>query len=396
MTKRVDEKTLQFVRDHAGDDVRQLALMGSKHPEVDMPWALDQIRGRQVAAAKLPLLARIEGIHYPVHLSMEQCSSQTAAHYKLRVARRLIAEGDRASMTDLTGGFGIDFLALSTTFRSATYVERNEELCALMRHNLSVLGRTATVMCTEAEQALDAIAPQTLIYIDPARRDAAGGRTYAIADCTPDVLGLAPTLCAKGRWVMVKLSPMLDWHEAVRALGCVSEVHIVSVGGECKELLLVCSAESKGVPTVYCVNDRQVCVFTPDDSQPRYLDTPAGEGMYLYEPNASVMKSGLMAQVCQRYQTRMIAPNSNLFIGSEAIGRFPGRGFRITATTTLNRKQLRRALDGIDRANITVRNMPLSAVQLRQRLRLKDGGTTYIFGTTQRDGSHILLVCEKI
>lgn len=195
---------------------------------------------------------------------------------------------------------------------------------------------------------------------------------------------------------MVKLSPMLDWHEAVRALGCVSEVHIVSVGGECKELLLVCSAERKGVPTVYCVNDRQVCVFTPDDSQPRYLDTPAGEGMYLYEPNASVMKSGLMAQVCQRYQTRMIAPNSNLFIGSEAIARFPGRGFRITATTTLNRKQLRRALDGIDRANITVRNMPLSAVQLRQRLRLKDGGTTYIFGTTQHDGSHILLVCEKI
>ena len=147
---------------------------------------------------------------------------------------------------------------------------------------------------------------------------------------------------------------------------------------------------------MYCVNDRQVCVFTPDDSQPRYLDTPAGEGMYLYEPNASVMKSGLMAQVCQRYQTRMIAPNSNLFIGSEAIARFPGRGFRITATTTLNRKQLRRALDGRDRANITVRNMPLSAVQLRQRLRLKDGGTTYIFGTTQHDGSHILLVCEKI
>ena len=118
--------------------------------------------------------------------------------------------------------------------------------------------------------------------------------------------------------------------------------------------------------------------------------------MYLYEPNASVMKSGLMAQVCQRYQTRMIAPNSNLFIGSEAIARFPGRGFRITATTTLNRKQLRRALDGIGRANITVRNLPLSAVQLRQRLRLKDGGATYIFGTTQRDGSHILLVCEKI
>ena len=173
-------------------------------------------------------------------------------------------------------------------------------------------------------------------------------------------------------------------------------MHIVSVDGECKELLLVCSAESKGMPTVYCVNDRQVCVFTPDDSQARYLDTPAGEGMYLYEPNASVMKSGLMAQVCQRYQTRMIAPNSNLFIGSEAIARFPGRGFRITATTTLNRKQLRRALDGIDRANITVRNMPLSAVQLRQRLRLKDGGATYIFGTTQRDGSHILLVCEKI
>lgn len=195
---------------------------------------------------------------------------------------------------------------------------------------------------------------------------------------------------------MVKLSPMLDWHEAVRALGCVSQVHIVSVGGECKELLLVCTAQHQGNPTVYCVADRKVWTFTLENATPIYIKGQITGGQYLYEPSASVMKSGLMAQVGQQFHTAMIAPNSNLFISQEPVSGFPGRSFRIQKVTTLNKKQLRSALAGIDRANIAVRNMPLSVDSLRQRLHLKDGGGVYIFGTTTQDGSHILLVCEKI
>ncbi len=396
MTTVINQDTLLFIEQHAKDDVRLLALSGHKYPGVDMPWALNQIRGRQTAMTKLPLLARIGGIYYPAHLSMEQCSSQTAAHYKLRVARSLVNSEERQSITDLTGGFGIDFLAISTAFNKATYVERQPELCALMQHNLDVLGRKAQVLCMDAEEAISTIEPQTLIYIDPARRNAAGGRTYAIADCTPDVLTLMPRMLGKAQWVMVKLSPMLDWHEAVRALGCVSQVHIVSVDGECKELLLVCTTQHDGSPTIYCVDNRKIWSFSPVSTTAIYPKEPITAGQYLYEPNASVMKSGLMAQVCQQYQAAMIAPNSNLFISREPIIAFPGRSFCIKAISTLNKKQLRTALTGIDRANITVRNMPLSVDKLRQRLHLKDGGQTYIFGTTQQDGSHILLVCEKI
>lgn len=396
MTATLNQDTLLFIEQHANDDVRQLALAGHKYPHVDMPWALNQIRGRQIATVKLPLLARISGIHYPAHLSMEQCSSQTAAHYKLRVARSLTGNAERRSITDLTGGFGIDFLAISTAFRQATYVERSPELCALMQHNLGVLGREAQVMCMEAEQAIGSIEPQTLIYIDPARRNAAGGRTYAIADCTPDVLTLMTRMLEKARWVMVKLSPMLDWHQAVKALGCVSQVHIVSVNGECKELLLVCTAQQQDNLTIFCADNRKVWTFTPTAATPIYTKEPIAAGQYLYEPNASVMKSGLMAQVCLQYHTQMIAPNSNLFISQEPVDGFPGRRFHIKAVSTLNKKQLRTTLAGIDRANITVRNMPLSVDYLRKKLHLKDGGGTYIFGTTAQDGNHILLVCEKI
>ncbi len=396
MTTDINKATIDFVHEHRHDDVRQLALAGHKFPDVDMPWALDQIRGRQIAMSKLPLLTRIDDIYYPTHLSMEQCSSQTAAHYKLRVARQLIDEKNRISVTDLTGGFGIDFLAISTAFSKAAYVERRQELCALMQHNLSVLDRKAQVMCMEAEEAIDAIEPQSLIYIDPARRNAAGGRTYAIADCTPDVQTLMPRLLTKAQWVMVKLSPMLDWHAAVQALGCVSQVHIVAVGGECKELLLVCTSESTNTPTVHCVSNHRVWTFTLEGSAPTYINSPITAGQYLYEPNAAIMKSGLTAQLCQRFNTAMIAPNSNLFISSDPVNTFPGRRFRINAVTTLNKKQLRSALAGTDRANITIRNMPISVDDLRKRLQLKDGGSTYIFGTSLQDGSHILLVCEKI
>ena len=396
MSTTINEETENFVREHARSDVRLLALTGHKYPGVDMTWALNQIRGRQTATTKLPLLARIDGIHYPAHLSMEQCSSQTAAHYKLRIARSLASKSNRLSITDLTGGFGIDFLALSTAFSHATYVECNSELCALMQHNLDILGRKANIICSTAEETIDTLAPQSLIFIDPARRNASGGRTYAIADCTPDVQKLMPRLVAKAQWVMVKLSPMLDWHEAVRSLECVSQVHIVSVEGECKELLLVCSAQSKGAPTVYCTADRKVWTFTPESQTPIYHNDPITAGLYLYEPNASVMKSGLSAQVCQLFNVAMIAANSHLYISQEPTTGFPGRRFRIKAVTSLNKKQLRSVLAGIDRANITVRNMPISVDSLRRRLHLKDGGTTYIFGTTLQDKSHILLVCEKI
>ena len=393
-----DAATIDFARVHAADDVRALALSAARYPTIDMSLALDQIRGRQIAARKCPVLARRDGIVYPPHLSMEQCSGQRAAAYKLRLARRLLPPGSREQMVDLTGGFGIDFLALSLAFRRATYVELHPRLCAIMRANLSVLHREAQVVCGDGVAWLRQMPHADLIYIDPARRDTAGARTYAIGDCTPDVTAIARLLVDKATWVMVKLSPMLDWHSAVRELGCVAEVHLVSVGGECKEMLLVLSLQAAtDTPPVYCVSDTGVCRFDTPDAVPALLLTGVPEpDMCLYEPDAAVMKSGCFGQLCHRYGVSMVAPHSHLFVSSQPVPRFPGRGFSVVSVSPMNKRALRQALAGIAQANIAVRNFPLTVAELRKRLRLADGGSVYVFATTLADRSHVLIICKKI
>lgn len=396
--------TLEFVRIHRKDDVRQLAFLGDKHPEVDMPWALDQIRGRQMAEAKIPSWAARDGIIYPPHLSMEQCSSEATALYKRRVLERW---PNKRSLVDLTGGFGVDFSFLAPLFDEAVYVERLPHLCSSATHNFQMLNLHATVINGDSIDVLREMKPATAVFIDPARRDAQGRKTYSIKDCTPDVAALCPLLLSKCEYLLIKLSPMLDWHEAVRELQGVREVHIVSVGGECKELLLVCTHEA-GPLRVFCANDDQLFSFEEGGtavaapSSPRPQKSPTmQEGTVLLVPNASIQKAGCFAELAAAFSLQALAPNSHLFLPTEETDEtalfehFPGRLFRIIAVSTLNKKELKAALAGIDRANIAVRNFPLTAEQLRKRLKLKDGGDVFIFGTTTSAREHIIIISKK-
>ena len=412
----MNQATAAFIRSNADGDVRQLALRGTKDPEVDLTFALDQIAGRQTARKKLPSWAAVEGIVYPPHLSMEQCSSEQTARYKAGVAGR----GRR--LVDLTGGFGVDFSFMAQGFAEAVYVERQPALCDIARQNFDVLGlRQAEVVCADSEDYLRQMAPVDLIYIDPARRDTHGGRTYGISDCTPDVIALKPLLTAKARRVIIKLSPMLDWRKAVSDLGeqYVGKVHIVSVGNECKELLLETHPRplpvGRGVITpIACVNilfDDYIQTFhsaLPSSSNnvveallsrsgnysPPYREGP-GVGLFLYEPNASIMKAGCFAELSQHYGIAPVARDSHLFVSADEVDDFPGRSFVIDAVTTLNKRDLKVHLAGIRQANITVRNFPLSVAELRKRLKLSEGGSTYIFATTLANGEKVLLICSK-
>lgn len=396
--------TLEFVRSHADEDVRRLAFLADRFPGVDMPAALDQIRGRQVAKVKIPAWAAVDGIVYPPHLSLEQCSGEAAARYKARLVRRLGVQ----SMVDLTGGMGVDFSWMAREVGQATYVERQEWLCALAKENFPLLGLShAEVRQGEAEALLPALPAVDLIYLDPARRDSKGGKTYAISDCVPDVSQLKEGLLRHARWILVKLSPMLDWHAAVEAMRCelggVSEVHVVSSGNECKELLLLLSADAPVAPRLYCVND-DVC-FSCDTRcafPPLVYGVPRVGDMLLV-PNASVMKAGCFTAFASRFRSRAIAPNSHLFFipAEEASGDgfatgMPARCFRLVAVTSFNKKALRQALMGVSRANVAVRNFPLTAAELRKRLRLGDGGDVFIFATTTSERQHVLLVCRKM
>lgn len=526
-TEIMNQATLDFIRQHQDDDVRQLAFLGSKYPEVDMPFALDQIRGRKMARVKLPRWASIDGIIYPPHISMEQCSSEQTALYKAELAARLLGlspsssengeekekesenasnlhlseicefagkgavdsefakneatckkqqilteseenvneikeepyEGDfseEIGFVDLTGGFGVDFSYIASRLDvKSMYVERQAHLCEAAKENFGRLGlKNAIVKNGDGIEVLHSFASKKeaaasdslgitedqsqsllktnlglkLIFIDPARRDDAGNKVVSLKDCTPDVTLLQEEMLSKADYVIIKLSPMLDWHRAVSELNCVQEVHIISVNNECKELLLVLSArnmddmrassadgesgedEIDGVEgtdgevkhagnlRIYCINDAQSFVcdeLDMESSSVKIAPSTLEEMLYLYEPNASLMKAGCFGVLSERYDARMLSKNSHLFVSREPIAVFPGRSFRIIVVSSFNKKELKRHLSGITKANIATRNFPLSVAELRKRLKLKDGGETYIFATTLSDESHVLMITEK-
>lgn len=464
----MNQATLDFIRQHQDDDVRQLAFLGSKNSEVNMPFALDQIRGRQMARIKLPRWASIDGIIYPPHISMEQCSSEQTALYKAELAARLLGnsslqgeivpQGDNSKIcefasdravdskfaqnedtcekqqiltdvgdsvnkikadacsgdsvaeiefADLTGGFGVDFSYIATQLGvKSMYVERQKHLCEAAKENFERLGlKHVVVKNGDGVEVLHAIPNHSglrVIYIDPARRDDAGNKVVSLQDCTPDVTRLQEEMLRKADFVVIKLSPMLDWHRAVSELRCVREVHVVSVNNECKELLLVLSARNMDENSrlrIYCVNDTQS--FVCDDAEmassvTRIAAADLDSAQYLYEPNASLMKAGCFGVLSERYSVSMLSKNSHLFVSQFSVADFPGRSFRIRAVSSFNKKELKRHLQGIVKANIATRNFPLSVAELRKRLKLKDGGETYIFATTLSDDSHVLLITDKI
>ena len=445
----MNQATQDFIRQHQDDDVRQLAFLGSKYPEVDMPFALDQIRGRKMARVKLPRWASLEGIIYPPHISMEQCSSESTALYKAELAARLLglpvssSFSEEIGFVDLTGGFGVDFSYIAARLGvKSMYVERQAHLCEAAKENFERLGlKNAIVKNGDGIEVLHSFLPKKddaastddslgitydqprsllktnlglkIIFIDPARRDDAGNKVVSLKDCTPDVTVLQEEMLSKADYVIIKLSPMLDWHRAVSELSHVREVHIISVNNECKELLLVLSARNMGDMEassadgevkhagnlrIYCVNDAQsfVCDELDMESSPVRIAPPVLEEMqYLYEPNASLMKAGCFGVLSGRYDARMLSKNSHLFVSQAPIEAFPGRSFRIIAVSSFNKKELKRHLSGITKANIATRNFPLSVAELRKRLKLKDGGETYIFATTLSNESHMLVITEK-
>ena len=400
---QISPETQLFIREHSSDDVRALALQAKKYPDIDMPTAITQIAGRQVAAEKIPSWREMEEIWYPKHLSLEQCSSETTARYKAR-----LFQGD--SLTDLTGGFGIDCSFLAAGFKSATYVERQEELCEIAAHNFPILNLNHINVRNEDGVAyLQTMSPVDCIFLDPARRNEHGGKTVAISDCEPDVAGLEELLLSKAKRIMVKLSPMLDLSLALKELKHTQEVHILSVNNECKELLLLLGQEApteqappEEIP-IRCANlftkgaqEEQHFAFTREQEQHSQCTYTDSLGDYLYEPNASLLKAGAFRSVAAAYSVRKLHPNSHLYTSDTFIGNFPGRIFRNVNQCSFNRKEAKESLADLKKANVTVRNFPATVAELRKRLHLTEGGDTYLFASTLNDGRKVIIRCEKV
>jgi len=407
--------TEEYILEHKDEDVRSLALRGIPR-EMDAQWVLQQIEGYQLAKKKLPTWAEKigEGIEFPPRISMEQCSSELTAKYKKKILERLCVKRENTTLIDLNGGLGVDFSYMAQGFGRAIYVEQNERLCQIAKKNMPILGIESAHIynerCEDFVREISVTEQPTVIYLDPARRDTNGRKVITIEDCTPDITILQETLMRKADYVIVKLSPMLDITAALRKVNGVQEVHVVSVKGECKELLLVMrkgvgSSDGSKKAEIHCVNldtedEDFVCSMMQTPSYfMQYAEifnrTENKTEKYLFEPNASIMKAGVQNEFGLHYGLKKLHPMSNLFVGEEKIEHVPARQFRIVGMSDFSKSGLKALLQGMSKANITVRNFPSDVATLRKRLKIKEGGSDYLFATTLYDGSHALLHCVK-
>lgn len=393
--KQTDEFR-RFVKEHAGDDLTRLLLSASRYPSIDVPFAAEQIASRRQIREKLPLWYANDDLLFPSKISAEQCSSEQTASYK----QRLVKEDE--TLCDLTGGLGIDSYYFSRKVRQVTYIERFPAYCEAARNNFSALGvDNITVVEGDSTMLISQLSRTDVFYIDPARRGEGNKRVFALQDCEPDLPALLPELFRHAPKVIAKLSPMADIRLTLELLPGTTEVHVLSVKNECKELLFIVERDVPVTsPAIHCINytgngEEESFIFTLQDESREELHLSGQIKNYLYEPNSSLLKAGAFKSTATRFGLEKLHMSSHLYTSDTGVAVFPGRSFVVEEVFPFTGKLCKGISGQIPRANITVRNFPLSVEELRKRTKIMDGGDVYLFATTQADNSKILVKCRK-
>lgn len=397
------KREITFAREHVNEDTARLLLSAARYPTIDMPLAVQQIEGLRTAAEKWPSLLGHEGFMYPPRLNREQASSEATARYKASLLSPPTSHLSPLTLADLTGGMGIDTLAFASLHAATVdYVERDPALCALMERNLAAMGITnVTVHCADSLEWLIPHSSFDILYLDPARRNAAGRKVAAFEDCTPDILQHLDLLRAKAQRLLIKASPMIDISLALRQLGTVSEVHIVAVKGECKEVLFIMGSPC-GEPIVKISSlaslsspaSLTTISFHPSDEAAAAATYCAAVGHYLYDPHAALRKAGCFRLLGQRLGLPLLAPNSHLYTSDLQVPDFPGRTFEVLREVKPSRKAMAEALPG-GKAHVVTRNYPVAAADLQKQLGLKEGGDLFVVATTVGTRRAVFLCQQK-
>lgn len=383
----------QFILDHAADDPVQLMLQAHKFPHLPLKEIVQQIQANKKAVEKLPEWAANPDIIFPPLLSMEQSSSERTAKFKAT-----IISGKK--LADLTGGAGVDVFYLSRVFEQVCYVEKDAGLKTLAVHNLTALGAKNVHFHHSDAEGFIKKTPQFFdyIFIDPARRGSKNNKVFKFTDTEPDVLKLLPDLQKKAHKILIKASPMLDIGQALRELQFVEKVYVMAVDNECKEVLYLLNKEQGQEPEILAINllkegNEQILSFnrqqeaTAEISYSEPLD-------YIYEPNAAIMKAGAYKTVALQFNITKLHPNTHLYTSAHYIDNFPGRYFQLQSVKKLD-KNLPKSIPH-KKANITVRNFPLSVAGIRKKTGLREGGDVYLFATTNYMDKPVVLVCRKV
>ncbi|MGB0521493.1 MAG: class I SAM-dependent methyltransferase [Flammeovirgaceae bacterium] len=385
---------IDFIRENMHRDLAELALEAKKHPEMPMPFVIDQIYGKRKAKFKLPNWFANEKIIYPPKISIEQCSSEQTAAFKSS-----IISGNH--LIDLTGGFGVDATCFANTFQRVTYVEQHPTLVHLVRQNAAAFGlENMTCHQEDGIAFLQQSAEQyDWIYLDPARRDEQNKKMVGLESCHPNVLQVKNLLLAKADHTLLKLSPMLDIRQAITQLDCVQKVWVVAVQNECKELLFQLGKTSVEDVAISCVNiqkDDSKHIFEGFSNQ-EYIEKVqlSAPKAFVYEPNAAIMKGGLYKSLAKHFALSKLHPHSHLYTSDNLVENFPGRSFQCIHVLPFNKKAILKLIPA-KKVNITVRNFPLTVAEIRKKTGLKDGGEWYLFATTNQEGKKICLLCKKV
>lgn len=389
---------IDFIEQHSSDDLNRLLLSAGKYPELDIPFLVEQIAARRQIREKLPHWYANRELVFPSKLAAEQCSSEQTGLYKQRFVK------PHSRVCDLTGGLGVDSYYLSLNAEEHVYIERFGSYCEAARTNFAALQATNIRVLNADSVVQPEVLPDAtdLFYIDPARRGTGNKRLFAIQDCEPDLTTFLPVLFEKAPCVLAKLSPMIDLQQTLQQLPQITEVHVLSVKNECKELLLLIERDRQVTdPEIICINYttegfEQRFSFTFGHERETTLDTAQQPGRYLYEPNASVLKAGAFKQIAGQLGVSKLHQHSHLYTSEQDVLDFPGRRFTVDEVIPFAGKGIKSLHKDIPQANITTRNFPLSVEELRKKTKIADGGSVYLFATTLSDGKKVLIRCSRI
>jgi 16S rRNA G966 N2-methylase RsmD len=383
----------EFIREHEFENAHELLLKNKSLFGLPFRWIADQIIARRKISTKIPLLYRSSGIVYPPSLNLEQSSSEATAQLKAEIVQKELSI-KISNVADLTGGFGIDSLFLTKVVESLNFVEPNEGLLNLAKHNFQVLQRkNSTFYHSSAENFLrSANTNFDLIYIDPSRRDTGSRKVFRLQDCTPSIPEIHPLLFNHSAFVLIKTSPLLDLTQGIKEIPFVKKVFIVSADNECKELLFLCEKNFNSVAQIETINlqkdKRQTFSF---DWGEEYLAT-ADYGSplkFLYEANPSVLKSGCFKLISEKFKLKKIHPNTHLYTSAELVKGFPGRIFKIE-----NEKPDFKKVLPDQKANVITRNYPLKPEELRKKLKINDGGEKFVIAFSGSDQKYTILASK--
>lgn len=404
------EELFAFIRENAGADTDALRLRFSgKELPFSLDFALTQIEARRAARVKLRHILENESFLFPNRLSAEQATAEEVASFHASLGGdEVVKRGSDEVMKrwlDMTAGLGVDAMAAARAGFEVTACELNPTAAKALAYNAALLGfDNITVLEGDSIDRLKKDAGVwDVIFIDPARRDASQARTYAFADCEPDVVALMPLLKSKGRTVMVKASPMLDISQVIRELPEVSEIVVTALRGECKEVLAIVRAGSgDSARRIRCVNilaggSRTMfeCLEEELGEQPDSFATEADidNARFLFEPDAAVMKTGAWRRLTADYPAlKKVSKDTHLFVTKDVddalSAKLPGRVVEIGRR--LGSKELKR-LKG-ERLNVVCRNYGMKADELRRKLRVSDGGDSFLYAFRDLGNkSHILI-----